>query len=366
MPRRRNPATSPHLAKNYDRVRTAVEEGLRAIVDRGDGSSKIWQPVRPEIVGPAPAELDLLRYALGAWPRTGIAYEPAAPRFVDFMAFAYAAERASLAQGETAAAKVFAFLRQVPANARKVADGYAAPGGLSRILMASREMTPIEGEGLDPKIHCSPEMLSTLVSGTDALVFARSEMWPVGQRWLDGWAAVDKAMRKLGPRDFAWRGKGLTKEQIESGLLMAGTKRSVFFGDPTTDPLTNVILRGRDMNHAKFKVVNSTLRNCTILDSEILAQNSKIFECDMNDSTVHLIQNSSVTGGSMTGAKGHFYDSDLSRANLRNVDLTDTNFSNTKVPQDPLVNFTGSFFTGGSKLPPGYSVPYSGGRLRRG
>jgi len=95
---------------------TAVDAGLRALVGpEHDASAKIFRPLDPtRPLGTLAQEMDVLRYCVGAWPRTRLPYEAAEVRLVDFLAFAYAAERACRVAGETKAAKVFAFIRCVP------------------------------------------------------------------------------------------------------------------------------------------------------------------------------------------------------------------------------------------------------------
>jgi len=352
---RRNPAPHPRVFEFYNRLIDAVDTGLRAIVDKNDGSAKVFQPLTKDMkLGTLEQEMDLLRTVVGGWKRTGLPYEAAAPRFVEFIAFAYAAERACRVAGETKAAQIFAFIRLCPVDASDVAKGYPAKGGVSRVLMVSREMTPVSGVGLDPKVHCTPEMLQ-MEKPLDALAFARSEMWPMGkEKWPDGWKAVDTKVRSLRPMNCAWRGADeITMKAILGGLLGAGQAPQLY-EDPVSAPraqLLGAYLQGVSLADANLRYAN--LRGARLNGAEL-------YHTDL--------RRADLRGADLSGANlgtANLDEADLSNANLRGTYLSNANLSETMLDGADLEGADLEYATRSFVMQkiPGWQV--RDGRLRR-
>lgn len=322
MRRRQNPAPHPRLMEFYDRLRDAVAEGLRAIVDRGDGSSKVFQPLDPQ--KPLMAlehEMDLLRLVVGGWPR-GSEYERASPSITDFLAMAYAAERASRVSGDLEAATVFEFLRSCPADAKKVAKGYAAKGGLSRVLHSVR------GEAGRAFAHCTDEMLA-MEKPRDALAFARSEMWPIGDKWADGWAPIDARLTKMRMASketppFASRGV-MTIDKAEDGLCAAG----VLWGLGRNQFEQRTFLRAympganlRDVSMFRTKLDGANLRGCIVTGGNApLMNQAKARNADFSGARL-----GSIIAESADFSGSAFVDGWFPFAHLKNTNLAGCDF----------------------------------------
>lgn len=198
------------IGQLHAKLMDAVVSGIRDLVHNHDSSAKIFHPVSSDKVGSLQAETDLLLYAVGAWERTGDPYQAYSVGLENYIAFAYCAERVMLAAKEPRAASVFAFIRSV-GDAKKAANGYPTKGGISRILEWHRRGI------MSHPIRSTPGMISIAHRPLDWLIFARSEMFPVGE-WRDGWAAVDRTILSLGMKKAAYRGC-LGRREVEEGFF---------------------------------------------------------------------------------------------------------------------------------------------------
>lgn len=327
MKPRRNPAVSEHTLTLYRTLHAAVERGVREILERGDGSAKCFQPLpATSRIGSVQQEMDIVRTCAGAWPRTGEPYEAAAPRMVDFLAFAYASERACRAAQETEAAEIWRFVRSISKTATKAQNGYLQKGGVSRVLLSSRTM----GE---KKARCTPEMLA-FEKPLDTLLFARSEMWPVETlAGSDGWTTVDKRVQALRRVNAAWRQtRPIEMKDVTRGLLVAGASLSRYqsrsrlspkHGDPDIE-LPGVNLDDANLSWATIRRVNfvgASMRKTDLTATTLVA-------CDF-------------TGADLSGA-------DLSSANttgttFRNAILVDATLKSVFVRID---DFLGADLSG--------------------
>lgn len=320
MKPRRNPAVSEHTLTLYRTLHAAVERGVRDILERGDGSAKCFQPLpATSRIGTVQQEMDLVRTCAGAWPRTGEPYEAAAPRMVDFLAFAYASERACRAAQETEAAEIWSFVRSIPKKATKAQNGYLQKGGVSRVLLSSRTM----GE---KKARCTEEMLA-FEKPLDTLLFARSELWPVETlAGSDGWTTVDKRVRAVRPVNAAWR----PTDQIETkdllrGLLVAGASLSRYQSRSRLSPkhvdpdieLPGVNLDGVNLSWATIRRVN--FRGASMRVTDLTA--ATIVACDLTGVDLY---GASISSATLTASV--FENANLQNANLRGVNMGNANF----------------------------------------
>lgn len=332
MKPRRNPAVSEHTLTLYRTLHAAVERGVREILERGDGSAKCFQPLpATSRIGSVQQEMDIVRTCAGAWPRTDHPYQAVAPRMVDFLAFAYASERACRAAGETEAAEIWRFIRSVPKKATQTQNGYLQKGGVSRVLLSSRTM------GEKPA-RCTFDML-TFAEPLDTLAFARSELWPVEKgAGTDGWTTIDKRVRAIRPMNAAWRiyvGVPASRPETPSardvmrGLLGAGGSFSSY---QYRSDLSSIDFRGANLTEAR--VAYATLK--------------------MADLSHTTLRKADLTMTTLYGA------------NLNHADLTDAELSGTNLYESSLIgaDLTGAWRSLGDHPIKGWSTRADGRNFR--
>lgn len=215
---RPNPAlTERQIFALRDRIYTAVEDGLRELIEKKT-LAKIFRPVPPETVGTVEQEMELLRLVTGDWKRTGKPYEACNFTMPQYLAFAYCAERALLASGNTEMASVFSFIRSAK-DPKRVVAGYPSHGGLSRILQWYRDHGALgTGDSLKHNVHCDSKMLE-FSTPDDCIRFSRSEIFGIG-KWRDNWRVMDESVRSAFSK-FAWR-EAETRFLIDEKMFVGG------------------------------------------------------------------------------------------------------------------------------------------------
>lgn len=254
---RPNPAlTERQIFALRDRIYTAVEDGLRELIEKKT-LAKIFRPVPPETVGTVEQEMELLRLVTGDWKRTGKPYEACNFTMPQYLAFAYCAERALLASGNTEMASVFSFIRSAK-DPKRVVAGYSSPGGLSRILQWYRDHGALgTNDSLRYDVHCDSRMLE-FAEPKDCLRFSRSELFSSDSKWRDGWRGIDEKA-KLVSSKFAWR-EADARFLIDEKMFLGGV------------PIGDVQIKNKNLDGFDMSAINA---------GRIVFE-----ECSMNDCVI--------------------------------------------------------------------------------
>lgn len=298
----------------YARLREAMEEGVRGVALRGDGSAKVFQPIDPAKLGTVAQELDLVRMCAGEFVRTGKTYEAADIRMIPFLCFAYASERFCRVSGDNSSADIWKFIRSIPKKASKAMNGYLQKGGVSRVLLSARTL------GVGP-VHCVPEQLQ-ISEPRDTLVFARSDLWPVETgAGRDGWNKMC-----IDVINGCWRGDEV---DLDRNILLAGMNISVVQPLHQFD-FSRMIMRGIMAKSSEMR--GSDFRDCDLTSAVFVS-------CKLSGSDFR--------GAKMDGVKMLYCD--ISFTQMDNDSLSTVDFSGSTTSSNAPPGWTamsGKMFTG--------------------
>lgn len=309
--------STPAVTLQYNKLLDIIGAAMMGLVERGDGSAKLFKPVPPQTVGRLESEMALLRYCVGAWSRLEDPYKTASVNLPQYLAFAYCSERALLADGKPELAAVFAFIRSMK-DPKRVVAGYPSKGGLSRILEWHRR-------GAEVSTVCCTEEMLRMEHAIDAMAFARSEMFPVGA-WNDGWTAMNKVIHDARPMNAAHRIDSVKLKQVAGGLLGAGRS----FGRAKAP---GIVLEGADMR--KAFLYESVLKEANLAGSNL--SGAMIYGADL--------YRANLMDAKLKGA-------DLAKiqAPMVNLDMADLASTNLRFANFHSASFRGASFVGARML----------------